>query len=177
MDPALIAIVGTASGAAATGLVDVAKVIVQGRQQRKVEEAKRKHDAEQAQAQRDADAAEREAQRKHDAAQAQAQRDAAQRAERAEQVRQLREGLDAAHREYAEWYAKQRATPPKPPSAKFAPEPNIVSAPWFQDLRPRLQDTGSPKYLRTGDSIQCDDDTAEVLGDEIGRIAEEWLGD
>ena len=86
MDPALIAIVGTASGAAATGLVDVVKVIVQGRQQHKVEEAKRQHDAAEAQAQREADAAEREAQRKHDAAQARAQRDAAQRAERAEQI-------------------------------------------------------------------------------------------
>jgi len=40
-----------------------------------------------------------------------------------------------------------------------------------------LLETGNPNYYRSGDDIQCDDDTADVLGGEIARIEQESLGD
>ncbi len=103
----------------------------------------------------------------------QAQRDAAQRAERAEQIREWREGLAAAHTEYLEWSAKQKATGPKPASANFTPRPNIVGAVWFQNLRPYMS-TSVRAYYRTGDDIECDDDDAHTLGNEISRIQQDW---
>jgi hypothetical protein len=48
---------------------------------------------------------------------------------------------------------------------------------WFQSLRRHLLETGNPNYYRSGDDIQCDDDTVDVLGGEIARIEQEWLGD
>jgi uncharacterized membrane protein YccC len=189
LDPAWIGVIGTGGGAVigafGSALVEWAKVATQGKQQRMADaerhqheaaeaRAQREHDAAEAKAVREADAAEKEAQRQHGEAQAQAQRDAAQRADRVEQVREWREGLAAAYTEYKTWYAKHHASDPKPASANYAPEPNIVSAPWFQSLRPHLSRAGKPGQLHSGNDIQCDDDVADTLGSEIASIEESW---
>jgi flagellar biosynthesis GTPase FlhF len=176
---------GAAIGALGSALVEWAKAATQGKQQRKADAARREHEAAEAKATREANAAEKEAQRQHDAAEAEAQRQrdaaqrdyeqcAAQRAERAEKIREWREGLAASHEDFEKWYAIQRSSRPKPSSFEFAVEPNIVSAPWFQSLRPHLSTQGEPGKLRSGNDIQCDSLVADTLASEIADIESAW---
>jgi hypothetical protein len=153
-------------GALAAGVPQLVTATVQNLSAR----GQRKHEAAEAQAKREADAAEAEAQRSHQAR-------AAERAECADKIREWREGLDAAHTEYRSWYAKRNAQGPKPVSANYTPEPNIVGAAWFQSLRPHLLETDRLRSYRTHDDIQCDDDAADVLSEEIGRIERVWVGE
>jgi hypothetical protein len=148
-----------AIGAVAAGLPQLLAAIAQSLSAR----GQRTHDA-------DADKA--AAQREADIAAAAAERERERRAERANQIREWRVGLAAAHTEYRTWYAKRDAQ-----GVSRVAEPNIVGAVWFQSLRRHLLETGRSNYYRSGDDIQCDDDTADVLGGEIARIEQEWLGD
>ena len=160
LDPAWIGVIGAGGGAAigafGSALVEWAKVATQGKQQRLADAERRGHEAAEAKAQREADAAEKEAQRQHETAQREREHRAAERTERVEQMTEWREGLAAAHIEYEKWWAMRNADS-KPASVHYTPEPNSVSAPWFQSLRRHLSSATSAQ-LRSGDAIQCDND-------------------
>jgi hypothetical protein len=131
-----------------------------------------------AKAQREHERMEKEAQRQHEEAERNAQREHARRAavlaEHARRVREWREGLAASHREYEEWAAEQKAAEGRPPSMG-RPQPNIVSAVWFQSLRHYLPPNGQTAWLSKDDDIQCESFVADVLSSEITRIEQEWL--
>jgi hypothetical protein len=158
VDAGWFAVIGAGVGATATGLVDCLRVASENRSKRRDAEAQRKHEATEAQAKRDAEAAERNAQREHD-------RDAELRAKQEQQIREWREGLAASHAEYEKCVRMGRSI-----------KPNIVSAVWFQTLRPYLSDTGRPASLRAVNDIPCDSSDAHMLASEISRIEEERMG-
>lgn len=189
LDPAWVGVVGTGVGAAigavGNGLVELAKAATTGRQQRKADAERRKDEAAEAKAVREHDTAEKAAQREHDAAEAEAERQrvaaqreadrrAAQRAERVETIRQWREGLAAAHLEYETWVATRDSQRPKPNGFAFTPEPNIVSTPWFQSLRPHFFHSGQAQSLCAGNDIQCTREVADALATEIAAVASSW---
>jgi hypothetical protein len=173
LDPAWIGVVGTGGGAVigalGSSLVEWAKVTTQGKQQRLSDADRREHDAAEAKAVRDAEAAEKAAQRKHDEREALAQRQhderTALRIEQVNQIREWREGLAAAHADYKKWIDDE------------APEPNIVSAVWFQDLRRHLSSTGIPTSYETDSVIQCDVEDMNKIGDAIRDLQQQWLDD
>ncbi|WP_067977101.1 hypothetical protein [Mycolicibacter icosiumassiliensis] len=188
LDSAWIGVIGTGGGAAIVALGAVlgnwAKAATEGKQQRLADaerrrdeaaEAKavREHDAAEKAAQRELDTAETEAQRQREAAQREADKLAAQRAERVRQIREWREGLAASHAEFEKWDAIDRR-PSKPASFELLPEPNIVSAPWFQSLRPHLPATGQTAKLRSGNHIYCDREAADALATEIADLERYW---
>lgn len=82
MNPAWIAVIGTAAGAGVTGIVGIGKAVVEALSAR----SQRKHDADQSKVQRDAEKAEKDAQREHE-------RVMSLRKERAQQISYWREGL------------------------------------------------------------------------------------
>jgi hypothetical protein len=169
VDAGWFAVIGAGVGATATGLVDWLRVASDSRSKRREAEAQRKHEANEAHAKRDAEAAEHNAQREQD-------RRNELRARQEQQIREWREGLAASHAEYETWVVKQRAYEGRPATMGRPVKPNIVSAVWFQSLRPYLLVTGQPAKLSSTDCIECNSDHAYVLGSEITRIEEEWLG-
>ncbi|WP_131721449.1 hypothetical protein [Mycolicibacter heraklionensis] len=189
LDAAWVGVIGTGIGAAigavGNGVVELAKAATAGRQQRKADAERRVDEAAEAKAVREAKAAEKTAQREHEAAEAEARRQreaeqrerdqrAALRAERAEKIRRWREGLAASHEEFEKWDVIDRRSGPKPASFAFIPEPNIVSAPWFQSLRPHLSASGQTMKLRSGDTVHCDREVADALAVEIADIEHSW---
>lgn len=186
LDPAWVGVVGvagTAIGAAVTGLIDWAKTVTLGRQQRKADAERRKDEAAEAKAVRECNAAEKLAQWEHDSAEAEAERQreavqrkagelAALRAERVETIRHWREGLAASHTDYEAWDAIDKRPPSK--VSTFTPEPNIVSAPWFQSLRPYIAPSSPAQKYRDGFDIQCDREAAGLLSAEIAHIESSW---
>jgi hypothetical protein len=168
VDAGWFAVIGGGTVAAANGLFDWLKTVSNNRNERHEADAQRTHEVDQSNAQREREEAERNAQREHD-------RRAAVRAERAEEVREWREGLAASHAEFEEWLVRSTAAEGRPASMGRPVKPNIVSAVWFQSLRPYLLETGRPSQLRSGDELECDSDVADVLASEITRIQKEWL--
>lgn len=121
-----------------------------------------------AKAQREHERAENEARRRHEDAERERERRAAVRARHVDQIREWRDGLAASHREYDEWEAQRKIT-------GRVVMPNIVSAAWFQSLRPYLSSDADRSIYLQGDEIQCHSSAAGVLGLEIARIEQEWL--
>lgn len=51
----------------------------------------------------------------------------------------------------------------------------MVSAEWFEGLRPYLSSTGDAAQYRSAHEVHCDNPTVIQLSLEIGRIEGEWI--
>lgn len=157
------------AGALAAGVPQLVSTVVEAASKR----GQRNHDAKQADAARDAEAKQAEAQRQHEQQQSEAE-------VRMLKVREWREGLAAAHKEFNEWQMINQSSRPMGASRKLVPKPNLVGRAWFQSLREYLSEDGKvneysmPNHYRTGSQLPPDDDAADVLGREISRIEREW---
>lgn len=159
VNPAWIAVIGTAAGAGVTGIVGIAKAVVDAVSAR----SQRTHEAAQAKAQRDAEKDEKDAQREHE-------RITALRKARAEQIAYWRDGLNRSALAYQRWaniYDNERQRQKAIAEGVFVP--NIVGDAWFQSLRPHL-----PDRFRTQSVLRCDAELVVELGDEINRVQREW---
>jgi hypothetical protein len=108
------------------------------------------------------------AQRKHDAA-------AALLSHRQQQVRQWREGLEAAHTEYQRFLHKIQNEPPRSQAFTNPEIPDAVGTAWFQSLRPHLSETGEAAQYRNTVELHCSTDAVVTLTFEIDRIERQWL--
>lgn len=153
MDAGLAAFLGALAGAVGAGVPPVVAAAIQ----RGNDKAQRRHDADQADLDRQAAATE------------------AINTARRQQVREWRDGLEAAHKEYQEWQLVTRGG-----RNSDAMEPPLVGMAWFQSLREHLSTEGAPNQrgkpnvYREVPTLPADDDAADVLSKEISRIAREW---
>jgi hypothetical protein len=162
VDSAWIAVIGTAAGAGVTGVVGIGKAVVEALSAR----SQRKHDSDQAKAQRDAEKADKDAQREHE-------RLTALRKSRWQQISSWREGLAlsaSAYQKFAAVFDDDNSH--RNASARLLVTPNVVGDAWFQSLRPHLSDE-----FRTQSVLRCDAELVVKLGDEIDRVQRGWAAE
>lgn len=145
VDAGWFAVIGAAVGAAATAIGTLGKSIVDGLFQRSDAKAQRKHELL-----------------------------VAERARRHEQIEEWREGLAGAHAECDQWIREFKRKPPEYRLGGPDKPPNIVSAPWFQSLRPYLTETGEAGEYRDASELHCSTEVMRLLRDELARIEREW---
>jgi hypothetical protein len=162
LDPAWIGVIGTGIGALASGLPAFGSAVVSSVSAR----GQRAHDAAQADAKREADAAEAKAQRDHEEAKQRRQQAAQMMDYRRATIADWREKLRHAHIEHNGWRSG---------NTNIAPQPNVVSREWFEELRPHL--SGDAQRFRTARAVYCDSATVALLSLEIGRIEREWTAE
>lgn len=171
LDPAWIAVIGTAGGAiigtVGGALVEYAKVATQGKQQRLADAERREHESKEARREREAAAAESNAQRHHEAARR-------LREERRVLVDSWRSALGVASTDYKNAkYAEEVNRGSTVQSRRNVQIPDVVGMTWFETLRPHLSDD----FYKQADTLECDRETTVALSAEVARIEQEWFGE
>lgn len=167
VDPALIGVIGTAAGAAATGLVDVCKMLVQNISTGLQEKRRIEHEKEQADLKRKADTIEATAQRDHTDKQRRRELAAEHLASHLRTVAHWREQLRFARNVRDQWNTGGHEPWDEDPT-------NLVGEEWFEELRPLLSTDGKAGEIRTATVVEADLETVALLSLEIGRLEQKW---